>query len=228
MIVARPKSFEDIKRYVGNRKKVAIVGCGGCVTVRPVGGQKQVQELAALLRLWAKKEALTRGSQPLTIEEETILRQCEPEFINSLEGRFKDCEAIISLACGVGVQCLADKFPELEVFPGVDAVFMGATIEPGLYWERCVGCGNCIIGETGGLCPVSRCAKSLLNGPCGGSLGGHCEVSPETPCVWQLIYERMEQRGNLGALDRIMPIKDWSVRPGRLVLEHLRVEKKES
>lgn len=223
MIVAKPKPLEHITQAVGNRKKIAIVGCGGCVTVRPVGGQKQVEELSALLRLWAKKQG---GN--LVIEEETLLRQCEPEFINSLEGRFQDCQAIVSLACGVGVQCLADKFPKKEVFPGVDAVFMGATLEPGLYREHCVGCGDCIIGETGGLCPVSRCAKGLLNGPCGGSQGGRCEVSADIPCIWQLIYERMEGQGNQNSLDKIVPPKDWPVRPGRLILEHLRPAVSES
>lgn len=216
MIVAKPKSFEEIRKFIGNYKKIAILGCGGCVTVRPVGGQKQAEELASLIRLWAK-----RGGRKVVVTEATLTRQCEPEFIDSLKERANDYEAIVSLACGVGAQCLAERYPHVKVFPGVDTIFMGATIEPGLYWERCVGCGECIIGETGGFCPVARCAKNLMNGPCGGAQGGRCEVSSETPCVWQLIYERMEELGIGEELDNIRPPKDWSVRPQRMVIEHL-------
>ncbi|HCN20474.1 MAG: hypothetical protein A3C38_01675 [Planctomycetes bacterium RIFCSPHIGHO2_02_FULL_50_42] len=219
MIVAKPKSLEYIKKRIKNHKKIAVVGCGGCVTVRPVGGEKQVAELASVLRIWAKKEGLN-----LEIEEDTALRQCEPEFIDELSDKMKGCDAAISLACGVGAQCLAERYSDVKVSPGVDAVFMGATIEPGLYWERCVGCGDCIIGETGGYCPVSRCAKSLLNGPCGGSQGGKCEVDPNTPCVWEQIYKRSEESGDRDAIDKFVPPKDWSIRPSRLTLEHVRVK----
>lgn len=220
MIVARPKSLEYIKERVRGSKKVAVVGCGGCVTVRPVGGEKQVTELATLLRVWARKEGLD-----LEVEEDTALRQCEPEFVEEIGEKIKGCDTAISLACGVGAQCLAERYPGFRVFPGVDAVFMGATIEPGVYWERCVGCGDCIIGETGGYCPVSRCAKGLLNGPCGGSQGGKCEVDPETPCVWEQIYTRSEASGNRDVIDKFVPPKDWSVRPSRFVLERAMVQK---
>ncbi|MFQ5957621.1 MAG: methylenetetrahydrofolate reductase C-terminal domain-containing protein, partial [Candidatus Brocadiales bacterium] len=185
-------------------------------------GEKQVAELAALLRIWAKKEGLS-----LEVEEDTALRQCEPEFIDEVGEKIKGCDAAISLACGVGAQCLAERYTELKVFPGVDAVFMGATIEPGVYWERCVGCGDCIIGDTGGYCPVSRCAKNLLNGPCGGSQDGKCEVDPETPCVWEQIYDRSEASGDKDVIDGFVPPKDWSVRPSRFVLEHIMVSKEE-
>ncbi len=220
MIVARPKSLEYVKERVRNHKRIVVVGCGGCVTVRPVGGEKQVAELAAVLRVWAKKEGLN-----LKVEEETTLRQCEPEFQDEISEKIEGCDAVVSLACGVGAQCLAERYPEVEVTPGVDTVFMGATIEPGLYWERCAGCGDCIIGETGGYCPVSRCAKSLLNGPCGGSQDGKCEVDPDTPCVWQQIYDRSEARGAKEVMDRFVPPKDWSVQPGKFVLEHIMVKK---
>src|SRR3989338_3845338 len=223
MIVASSKPFQEIKQMLSGFKKVCVLGCGSCVTICHTGGEKQVTELAAQIRLSAKLE----GRQIEVIEDST-LRQCEWEFIDDVKEIIKNCDAVLSIACGVGVQYVAERFPKIRVFPGVNTTFMGGPIEQGIFWERCGGCGNCILGTTGGLCPVSRCAKSLLNGPCGGSQNGKCEVSQETPCVWQLIYERMEQRGNLGSLDRIMPIKDWPVRPGRLVLEHLRVEKKES
>jgi hypothetical protein len=173
--------------------------------------------LASLIRLWARRQG-----REVEVTEATLTRQCEPEFIESIKEKVGDWEVVVSLACGVGVQCLAERYSGLKVFPGVDTTFMGATVEPGLYWERCVGCGECIVGETGGFCPVARCAKNMMNGPCGGSQGGRCEVSPETLCVWQLIYDRMEGLGLGKELDAIRPPKDWSVRPQRMVMEHLR------
>jgi hypothetical protein len=218
MIVAKPKSLDYIKGRVRGSKKVAVVGCGGCVTVRPVGGEKQVAELASVLRIWAKKEGLS-----LEVEEDTTLRQCEPEFLDEISDKIKGCDTAVSLACGVGAQCLAERYPETKVTPGVDTVFMGATLEPGLYWERCVGCGDCIIDETGGYCPVTRCAKNLLNGPCGGSHDGRCEVDVETPCVWDQIYERSEKTGDKEMFDAFVPPKEWPVRPSMMILEHARV-----
>ncbi len=219
MIVAKQKSLEEIKNCIKGYKKVAVLGCGGCVTVRSIGGQKQAEELASLLRLWAKQEG-----KELVVTEATLTRQCEPEFIESVKERVGEWEAVVTLACGVGAQCLGERYAGLKVFPGVDTTFMGATIEAGVYWERCVGCGDCIVGETGGFCPVARCAKNLMNGPCGGSQGGRCEVSSDTPCVWQLIYDRMESLGLGKELDTIRPPKDWSVRPQSMVMEHLKAK----
>ncbi|HHT9125860.1 MAG TPA: methylenetetrahydrofolate reductase C-terminal domain-containing protein [Candidatus Brocadiia bacterium] len=227
MIVADIKPFKEIMRLVKNYRKICVIGCGTCVTVCHAGGQKQVSEVAAQLRLAAKLE-----KKHLEVGEETILRQCEHEFIDSLEGLVQKYDAIVSLGCGIGVQMLAERFPHTRILPGLNTKFMGAPTEPGIFWERCVGCGNCILAETGGFCPVTRCAKGLLNGPCGGSQNGLCEVSPDTPCVWQLIYEQLEAQGMLDTMEAITPPKDWSVGQGgcgprRLVLEHLVEEEKD-
>ena len=224
MIVAASKSFQEIKQMLSGFKKVCVLGCGSCVTICHTGGEKQVTELAAQLRLSAKLE----GRQIEVIEDST-LRQCEWEFIDDIKEIIKDCDAILSIACGIGVQYMAERFPKIRIFPGVNTTFMGGPTEQGVFWERCAGCGNCILATTGGLCPVSRCAKSLLNGPCGGSQNGKCEVSQETPCVWNQIYDQLDTQQLLGTMETIVPPKDWTTgmenHPRKMILEHLVMKK---
>ena len=119
-------------------------------------------------------------------------------------------DAIISLACGVGVQFMAEKYMKIPVLPGVDTCFMGVTEERGVWSERCQGCGQCMLAKTAGICPVSRCAKRLFNGPCGGSAKGHCEIDKNVICGWQLIIDRLQQLDRLEDYEKITPIKDWS------------------
>ena len=132
-------------------------------------------------------------------------------------------EAVVSLACGVGVQFTAEKYNAVKVYPGLDTCFMGAVIEQGHWAERCQGCGQCILDRTAGICPISRCAKRILNGPCGGSANGKCEISTETDCAWQLIFDRLQAMGRSHDFERLAAIKDWSTEraggPRKLILE---------
>ena len=137
-------------------------------------------------------------------------------------------EAVLSIACGVGVQTLARHFSKTPVFPGVNTTFMGETMAHGVWEERCQACGNCILEKTGGICPIARCAKQLFNGPCGGSSKGKCEIKRETDCAWQLIYDRLKALGQLHRLEEIIPAKRWGVEsrdsgPRRIVREDLKV-----
>lgn len=205
MIVAKSKSIKDVAQFVKDAKKVLIVGCSGCVTVCLAGGEKEVGILATALRMMRKLEG-----NPIETQEITLVRQCDPEYLVPLEKMVDDVDVIISVGCGVGVQFIAEKFPNKWVVPGLDTAFAGAAIEHGVWEERCGMCGECILYKTGGICPVIRCSKSILNGPCGGSQYGKCEVSKETPCAWQLIYDRMKGLGKLDLLMEIEPPKDWS------------------
>jgi hypothetical protein len=137
-------------------------------------------------------------------------------------------DAVLSMACGVGVQFMSEVFEGKVVLPALNTKFYGATLEQGVWSERCVGCGSCVLGKFGGVCPVARCSKSLLNGPCGGSKDGKCEVDPENiPCGWQLIYDRMKGLGLLSRLEENEPIKDWRTGrdggPGKIVREDARL-----
>jgi ferredoxin len=206
MIIAERKPFSEIWDSIGDAEKVLVLGCGTCVTVCFAGGKKEVGILASQLRMAAKMK-----NRRLEVAEETIERQCEDEFFKAVSKKIEDADAVISLACGVGVQAIAEWFPGAAAVPGVNTTSYGMLREPGVFAEYCGGCGECILTLTAGVCPIARCSKSLLNGPCGGSRNGRCEVNPENiPCGWQLIYDRLEKLGRLDSLDKINEPKNWA------------------
>jgi len=205
MIIAKQKPIEEIIGYVKGYQRLLVLGCNECVTVCEAGGKKEVEILASTLRIYFKKEGIA-----VTIDEATLERQCDHEYLEEIRDRVDNYDAILSLACGVGVQFTAEKYPAMPVFPGVNTCFLGATEERGVWGERCQACGQCLLAYTGGICPVSRCAKRLLNGPCGGSTKGKCEISKDIPCAWQLIIDRLKALGRLEDYEKLIDIKDWS------------------
>jgi len=221
MIVAEQKPLEEIKNLVASAEKILVLGCGTCVTVCFAGGTKEVGILASSLRMSTKLD----GDEKL-FDEETVQRQCEWEYIEPLTARLQDYDLVLSLACGIGVQTMAERFNDLPIVPGLNTTFLGFPVEHGVFEERCQACGNCVLGLTGGFCPVARCSKQLFNGPCGGSQNAVCEVNPEIACVWHLICERLMERGQLENLLKIEPPKDWSTSrdggPRKIVREDLR------
>jgi ferredoxin len=223
MIVAEAKPLAEIAELLGEVRKILVVGCGGCVTVCLAGGEKEVGIMAAALRMMYKK----KGKELETIEV-TLTRQCDPEYVQMLEKYItEDVDCILSLACGVGVQFLAERYNKW-VIPALNTKFAGGTIEHGVWEERCGLCGECILHKTGGICPIIRCSKSILNGPCGGSQNGRCEVNKDIPCAWQLIYDRLKALNKLELLLEIQPPKDWSKArdggPRKVVREDVRIE----
>ncbi len=225
MIVGEQKSLEELKDIVADYQNILILGCGTCVTVCFAGGEKEVGVLASSLRMATKIDG-----QQKTFDEVTVQRQCEWEFLDAIRDDIAKHDLVLSMACGIGVQAIVERFPEVDVAPAVNTTFLGLPEEHGLWTERCAACGECILHRTAGICPIARCAKSLLNGPCGGSQGGKCEIDPEIPCAWQLIYDRLEAQGRLDQMLEIMPVKDWSTGrdggPRRLLREDLRIEEK--
>lgn len=205
MIVAQRKPFEEIISKIEHFKKIIVAGCATCVAECHAGGQKEVELLAAQLRI-----ALNRKMVPVEISECCIERQCEPEMIESCAAQIMKQEAVLSIACGIGVQQMAERFPNLQIFPGLNTTFLGTHAAPTLWEERCAGCGNCLLDSTAGICPIARCSKSLLNGPCGGSHDGKCEVSDDIPCAWTEIVKQMTKRGKLDQLMQIIPPKEWN------------------
>ena len=221
MIVAKKKPIEEIIEEVKDYKKILILGCNECVTVCEAGGKKEVAVLASALRMYFMNQG-----KDIKIEEVTLERQCDHEYLEEIRNIIDQYEAVISLACGVGVQFMAEKYHKTPVLPGVDTCFMGVTEERGVWSERCQGCGHCILARTGGICPVSRCAKRLFNGPCGGSTKGSCEIDKDLPCAWQLIIDRLQELGKMEDYETITPIKDWSTEraggPRKIVREDVR------
>lgn len=222
MIVAEQKPFEEIKALIAAAERVLVVGCGTCVTVCFAGGSKEAAILASSLRMATQLDGNGKA-----IDEVTVQRQCEWEYIDPLAAQLDDYDLILSLGCGVGVQTLAERFPTKRVVPGLNTKFMGLPVEQGVWEERCQACGNCILHLTGGICPIARCAKQLLNGPCGGSQNGECEIDPSVPCAWQLIWERMTALGLQDRLLDVQPPKDWSTSrdggPRRIIRDDLRL-----
>jgi ferredoxin len=227
MIVAEQKALEEIKDLVAEAQNVLIVGCGTCVTVCFAGGEKEAGILASSLRMATKLD----GS-PKEVTEVTVQRQCEWEYIDPLEEQINDADVVISLGCGIGVQAIAERYSDAVVVPGLNTTFLGLPTEQGVWEERCAACGECILGLTGGICPIARCAKQLLNGPCGGSQNGVCEISEDTPCAWQLIYDKLEAQNRLHLIMDLQPPKNWSTSrdggPRKITREDLRLAAEES
>ncbi len=222
MVVAEQKPLREILEMLQPYQKILVAGCKGCVTVCNAGGKKEVEILAAELRIARKKEGRATDVKEITLE-----RQCDPEYIEQLEPVLSDREAILSIACSVGPQYIARRFLDKPVFPGLNTTFIGGSLEHGVFAEFCQACGACGIHNFGGLCPIARCSKSLLNGPCGGSSKGKCEISKEIDCVWQLIYDRMTRLGQLDRLTQVIPCKDWTTSrdggPRKTIREDLRL-----
>ena len=201
MIVAEQKNLEEIAESIEGFKKVILASCGTCVTVCMAGGEKEAIKLQGLL------QAQNEGVE---YEVVNLKRQCDHEFIDDLMDELQAGEVILSLACGVGVQFMSEKFEDKLIIPALNTQFYGAARELAYWTEYCQGCGNCLLERTCGVCPVTRCSKSNFNGPCGGSQNGKCEVDPETiDCGWQLIYDRVKRFGKLERLAGIDELRDW-------------------
>ena len=205
MIVGQQKPLEEIWEMIRKHRKVLVLGCNSCVAVCHQGGTKQAEVVASLLRMQATQEKVE-----IELMDGGIERQCEHDFFNSALEAISHTDAVLSLACGVGVQFMAEKFHTTPVYPALNTTFLGAAEQPGYFKEKCQACGNCVLAVTGGICPVSGCAKRLLNGPCGGVSNGKCEINKELDCAWCLIVNRLEALGKLDDYEELFPLKDWS------------------
>jgi len=204
MIVAQRKSIPEIADILKGYKKVLVVGCGTCVTVCLAGGEREVSIISAALRIHSRLKNLG-----LEIEELTIERQCDNIFLEKAAEAIERNDVVLSLGCGAGVQALAERYNK-PVYAGLDTEFIGILEERATWTEKCIACGSCVLHEYGGICPITRCAKHMLNGPCSGSREDRCEVRPDRPCAWQLIYTRLKSIGELDRLKTVKAPKNWA------------------
>ena len=222
MIIAEQKSLEEIKELIGDAENVLVLGCGTCVTICFAGGAREAETLAVSLRMSTRLDGASKA-----ITDTNVQRQCEWEFLDEMREDITGADVVVSLGCGIGVQAIAERFPDTWVVPGLDTSFLGIPVEQGVWEKRCAACGECILGTTAGICPIARCAKSLLNGPCGGSEDGHCEIDPEIPCAWQLIHDRLNHMGRIDVLTNPQPPKNWKAArhggPRRIIRDDLRL-----
>lgn len=213
-MITEKKPLEELLGQLGGSKSVFLLSCGTCPVLCRTGGKEELLEM---------EEQLKRSGRDVT-GWTIVPTACDELTREALDVNSKtvgQADAVVVLSCAIGAQ-MVSRFVEKLVLPALNTMFLGTQIGPGEFIEVCRQCGLCVIGETGGICPITRCAKNLLNGPCGGSQNGRCEVSPDIPCGWQLIYDRLKALGALESLQKIMPAKDWSVGreiPGRIILE---------
>lgn len=206
MLVATLKPYDEIVSFLRERHKIMIVGCGGCTALCHTGGLRETEALAAKLRRDLNKE----------ITSITIERQCDDEFVSDLSRVMTGIDAVLSLGCGAGVQLIAELFCEVPVYPALNTEFVGSSHDRRIFIERCRSCGNCKLGVTAGICPVTRCAKGLQNGPCGGTENGMCETGEGRECAWCIIIARMKSQGRLEELGAFCEPVLWSGQvPGR-------------
>jgi ferredoxin len=205
MIVAERKTIPELIDILAKHKNILVLGCGTCVTVCLAGGEREVSIITSALRIASQAKGLGWKVSELTIE-----RQCDNAFIEQAVDAIEKNDAVLSLGCGAGVQAIAERFLKKPVYAGLNTKFLGILEERGIWTEKCAACGACVLHEYGGICPVTRCAKHMLNGPCGGSREDRCEVRPDRACAWQLIYKRLKDIGQLDRLDKIELPKQWS------------------
>lgn len=214
MIVAERKPFEEIKDMLKGYKKVLNVGCGTCVAVCLTGGEKEVAVLNTEIDMARKLD-----ENPIELGAITVERQCDREYLEALDDKVADYEAILSMACGAGIQFLAERYPDKPVLPAVDTTFIGVNQDVGWYEERCRSCSACVLAYTGGICPVTMCAKGLYNGPCGGTDQGKCEISQDQPCAWYEIHNRLAGQGRLELIKTFKQIVPWKNQKPRTLIQ---------
>lgn len=222
MVIGEGKPLKDILAMIENSSKIIVAGCRGCVTVCCAGGEKEVGIISSSIRMARQNEG-----KPIEIREVTLERQCDPEYLEEIRSFIDEYEAVVSIACGAGVQFMAEKYHKTPIYPGINTNFIGVTEEQGVWKERCQACGNCKLHLTAGICPVVRCSKSIMNGPCGGSTDGKCEIDPELECGWQLIIDILKEQGRLDQMEVIIPISDWTSSrdggPRKIIREDLKL-----
>ena len=217
--ITKQKPFGEIKQQLDRFDRVYIVGCGTCATMTKTGGREEaldikerLQELGKLVTGWTVV--------PTACDEMT------GAAIRENSGAIQNATCILVMSCALGVHKVS-LYIDKPVIPALDTLFIGLEDSPGDFHEVCAQCGHCVLGETAGICPITACHKHLLNGPCGGSEAGHCEIDPETPCAWQLIYDRLASAGKLDLLLAIQPPKNWQTSrdggPRQIVRDDLRL-----
>ena len=218
MIVSSAKQQQELEALLIDCPALFLVGCGSCATACKVGGEDEV---------FAAQEWLEEGGHRVTgsliLAEACHIMRAARELRRFREP-LEEADAVLVLACGAGVQSLSDCI-EKRVLTAVNSLFLGNIRRFGQYEEKCSLCGDCVLNETAGICPVTNCSKGLLNGPCGGMQDGCCEVDAERDCTWVSIWKRLEKQQRQGVFDRIVAPKDWGrkFRPGRLTLQRFPV-----
>jgi len=202
MIISERKPVEELLDFLKGKEKVVISGCSLCATACKVGGEEEILKLKEVLEQNGKEVIAYKVFDPscnyLKVRKD----------IKEIKNEMGQADALVSLSCGDGTQTVA-KLCDIPVYPGTNTLFIGEIERVGQYQEACLACGDCQLGWTGGICPITKCAKSLVNGPCGGAKDGKCEVNPETDCAWILIYKKLKEQDRLDNIREIKNNRDY-------------------
>ncbi len=215
MIISEQKPLEEVLEILKGKNKIFIIGCGDCATTCKTGGEPELLKM---------KDFLEKQGKTVTgwvVPETTCITAQAKIAMAKNKAALKEADAILVMACGSGAQLVKEclRF-DLPVYSANNTLFGAVVDDKGNFVEYCSACGECVLQFTGGICPVTRCSKGLLNGPCGGQNEGKCEVDPERDCAWALIYEELKKKNKLYLLKEIRPPKDYSklLRPHKLIL----------
>lgn len=203
MIISQNKPFEEIRELLKDCEKLVLIGCGQCATACKSGGEEE------LIAMKKKLEDVNKQILAFIVPETSCNYLLVRRDLKKIKDALNEADAVVSFACGDGAQTVA-KLVKIPAYPGNNSLFIGEVERVGKYSEACRTCGDCVLGLTGGICPVTRCGKSLLNGPCGGAKDGKCEINPENDCAWILIYNKLKELDQLDKLTEIQEPKDYS------------------
>ncbi len=212
-VITKQKEFADIEKQLQKAKKIYLIGCGTCATLCQTGGKPEVLQMKERLEKLGKE----------VVGWVVIPTACDvltEEVLKAEAKVIKKADLILAMTCGFGVQRIAGCVQKL-VIPALDSLFIGK--EDHAQWEFaqvCAQCGECVLGVTAGICPIVSCHKGLLNGPCGGTNEGKCEVDKEKDCAWTLIYKKLKELGRLDLMEQYQPVKNHQkvLKPGKFKL----------
>lgn len=212
--ITKQKSEEELEGLLEGLGRIFIIGCGTCVTLTQTGGEPEV---AAMKERLAEQGKLITGTMVLPVACDNLTGQAMKEYHQQMA----QADVLLIMTCAFGVQTIARHLKKMVV-PALDTLFIGKETSVGLFDEICTQCGTCIIGETGGICPVTSCHKGLVNGPCGGTNNGKCEIDTKKDCAWTLIYNRLSDLGRLDAMRRYQKPRNHQGEPtpGKFSIEH--------
>ena len=201
--ITRQKPFDEIKEQLADLDRLFIIGCGTCTTMTKTGGIDQVLEMKDRLQELGKRVS---GWTVIPTACDDMTEVAMKENSRAIE----DASCILAMPCALGVHRIS-SYIDRPVIPALDTLFIGVEDTPGYFREVCTQCGQCVLGETAGICPITACHKGLVNGPCGGTNNGKCEVDKEKDCAWTLIYERLRDQGRLDLMRKYHPPKNFQV-----------------
>ncbi|MCJ7492836.1 MAG: methylenetetrahydrofolate reductase C-terminal domain-containing protein [Deltaproteobacteria bacterium] len=211
--ITKQKPLAEVLELLGGMERVFIIGCGTCTTLAHTGGQAEVGAMKEKMQEAGKG---VTGTLVIPVACDNLTEEAIQQNLPAMS----QSQGLLIMTCAFGVQTIS-RFLDIPVIPALDTLFIGKEMGPGLFQEICLQCGECILGETGGICPVTSCHKGLVNGPCGGTQEGKCEVDHNKDCAWTLIYERLQKQGRLAAMRKFQPAKNYQVepKPGKTIFE---------